>query len=555
MRFLGTTALRILFSSGLFLLAFNTTAVHGAELDSKRGSCSTFVKALARVKNITRQSAVSMVSHTGKALYYPLVLGFRAGKTALGTLNGKEHGKISHLFRDIWKNDKWHAAVFSTLLALSYGTTVSFSEFEAATAAFDQAEPAGVTVVVEGFQDDDFLYPAAGTYVHATKYRDKENVVFLKLTENTDFTEELEKIVARNGTIGKLDYYGHGLPGNLNGVDLNVGNLSELFSPGAQVRFNSCFLANGRLGGFFLDLLEKDLSVHGGTIYASALQMTANPVEYAALKFNTPEPPYWLRNAAQPLRTPLGLWTSAEVAGHRESIEFPPQDRIVIRHVLPAEKAWPNTENEERLSEYVAELRDFEEECRLSRPFMRKHTQRILELPAPGQQNKKIGEIAEWDLSFHKWNWAATATLPRPQAIELVAYFKTLNLKGIEPYFSSSIKDSTGQDREGILLYFSPNYRNPERAKKGLALYRRGKDLEKALFGEDARNETLQRAKAWMEERQRSGAFKNGEFEIAEVQARRTLDRQRQEWEGALQRVKSLLEEYEPAALESLLGE
>ena len=148
------------------------------------------------------------------------------------------------------EHDRWQAGIFALFYALSF-TTVSFREFEKATADFDQAAVDGPTVVTDLFPCDDLVYPQVGKYVYEKKYRSQKASLLAHDCDpkkNRRMMSRLRDFVDDHAPLGKLDEFGHGLPGSTDDIWWNADAFvdethrdgrpfapSDLFAPGARV--------------------------------------------------------------------------------------------------------------------------------------------------------------------------------------------------------------------------------------------------------------------------------------------------------------------------------
>jgi hypothetical protein len=373
---------------------------------------------------------------------------------------------------------------------LSHGTHVSFYEYQRATqGVFERADPGGQTIVVDAFPANDPLYPRAGKYVYERRYKDS-GAKLLEPTKDEGFGAKLAKEAKASGPIGKLDYFGHGWPGTLlidEKGDIQIdprpfleagfvpdamGRFHGVFKPGAVVRFNACFVGNGCKGREFVELFERTFLPDGGVVILSELQMVANPVEYAALAVDAPEPPEWLRALAEPARTPLALWTAFEVAAWPKQgmLEWPVKDRIVV-HVVPPAATWRDEKFEARIGEVVTELAKLRDERDRSPARMKKRLDPVLDWKIPGMGQVK--DLAPWDTSLKTWEWAYVAPLERSKAEALA--------KALEPWAPFGIRAKPwpiGAAESGIVVEYAPK---PDFSERVLAAKQRLDALEREL--------------------------------------------------------------------------
>ena len=268
-----------------------------------------------------------------------------------------------------------------------------------------------------------------------------------------------------------------------------------------EFRANSCFVANGPKGEAFKARIVNDFLTKGGDLYLSSLQMTANPVEYLALKTNAPKPPDWVRDLAQPLGYPLGLVTSAELL-RGQGYTFPVKNRIEILHIPAMEKRW-KSDLSERVAELDQQYQELQNQDRRPKKFVQAKLKEFMDVPL--SNGKKLGKLTSWDTSNNKWSWAATGELSDPNEVQRIT--NELNEKKIpglraQPWIFPRDQADTVP---GIILnveYYDHDRNKVQREKLRRdvtqfvnAVGQRGDDTEKALLAQ-ARRDIAKRVEA-----------------------------------------------------------
>jgi len=264
-------------------------------------------KTTASVGYWTLTKAFRGMGHVLKTAFYPVAGTVNLSRAGYQTVKDKGVLGLWRAPIATLRQDLFHLTGYLLLFVASQGSGLTYHEYERATEEFEQSSASDTVVIVDGFSSED-PYGGAGEYVYRLRYTDNPNAHFIKAESVEQLVRDLQRISQSHGPIHKLDFYGHGLPGQIqlnqdwldvNGeipknseppVPLEQVRFEGLFAQGAKIRFNSCFLGSGPQGEKFLNAFGNAFLDKGGTLFSAKVQILPNAIDFLSLKGSLGEP-------------------------------------------------------------------------------------------------------------------------------------------------------------------------------------------------------------------------------------------------------------------------
>jgi hypothetical protein len=287
------------------LLAFLLIALHLLAVSSQTVGASCIARALKTVRQeilplkedervrdaITTQlkqmAGRSIRGDFGKMLLYPVFGPFSLIAEAKATLS---EGGLKSVWKVPFRFIRKDGAVIVGAFTIGYVMgrfSIDQTDFDEQTVDFEDQLGRRPYVYVDFIGDDDNLSGVPEFYFknHPAHY---PKTHFIRAKNFSDAIQQIHEIERTDGPIYGLQFFGHGVPGEIaHGDEDLTPELNELsragqrlaLAPGGKIKLNSCTLGLGDKGDAFIHKLGRVFLPQGGDIYSARVAINSNAAD------------------------------------------------------------------------------------------------------------------------------------------------------------------------------------------------------------------------------------------------------------------------------------